>query len=83
MAQGEAEEETMKTKLKKISPGAWEVLSITDNSALGRIGGREGSRWAQAADGSILSEDSPCSARVMRGLVESNAKKTDSGGIQP
>lgn len=47
--------------------GQWAV--IVDGVEVGRYGGREGHRWAQAADGSMLSEDSPCSATVMFGLV--------------
>ena len=59
---------TMTTK-HRVSPGCYEVRAA-DGTPLGRYGGRDGARWAQLADGTMLTEDSRVSVGTLRGLIE-------------
>lgn len=53
---------------KRKAAGGW-ILLDDDGAEVGRIGGREGHRWGQLADGVMVTEDSPVSAKAVEGLV--------------
>lgn len=62
------------TKVKRETAGRFAVIDIATSAIIGCYGGRTGYKWAQAADGTMITEDSPVSVGVLRGLIEADAR---------
>lgn len=58
-------------KRRKLSAAGWEV--VVDGVVVGRMGGRDGARWGQLADGTMVTEDTRASAAVVLGRVVDEA----------
>lgn len=52
----------------RLGPVCW-VLTREDGTEVGRYGGRAGYRWACLADGTRVTDLSPCSAGTVLGLL--------------
>jgi hypothetical protein len=60
---------------RKIGPSSFEVINKRTGEVLGRYGGRDGSKWAETANGKVLAEDSPVSVGVLVGLIAAQAQE--------
>lgn len=65
--------DTEEVTKKKVGKNAWDVY--VDGVLVGRIGGREGARWSHLPDGTLVSEDSPCSRSTVLGVLISEARE--------
>ena len=64
----------MKITTKRLAPLAAQVL--LDGVPIGRYGGRDGYKWAQLEDGTMVVEDCQLSIRTIKGLIVQDYKKS-------
>jgi hypothetical protein len=57
----------MKITTKRLAPLSAQVF--VDGVPVGRYGGRDGCKWAQLEDGTMVVEDSQLSIRTIKGLI--------------
>lgn len=57
------------TQTKRIAAGNFELIDKATGKALGRFGGRDGWKWAQLMDGTMITEDSVVSVAGIKRLI--------------
>lgn len=53
---------------RRVAPSTWSLVDAT-GTEVGRYGGRTGDRWAQLADGTIVTEHTRASAATVLGVL--------------